>query len=223
MSKMKNKAFTLAETLIVMGIIGVVAALTLPNLNSSTGDKEKVTHLMKIYTNLNDVIGRAQAVYGPVGEWFINDSSDTDRIKRMGNRLTEFLKVTKNCENASNHTSCTGSTLGNSYYSFILADGASVRINGDTAGSRMFFGIYLGGPTKNYNWPNDPFLFNLDLNTGILEPAGQNYQNCFSYGNNGNCTAWVINNGNFDAKYNSGGRCSNSSIILDGVTNTSCK
>jgi len=31
---MKNLAFTLAETLIVMGIIGVVAALTLPNLNS---------------------------------------------------------------------------------------------------------------------------------------------------------------------------------------------
>ena len=35
-------AFTLAETLIVMGIIGVVAALTLPNLNSSSGDKDKV-------------------------------------------------------------------------------------------------------------------------------------------------------------------------------------
>lgn len=38
----KKIAFTLAETLIVMGIIGVVAALTIPNLNSSTADKEKV-------------------------------------------------------------------------------------------------------------------------------------------------------------------------------------
>ena len=35
-SQFTNFAFTLAETLIVMGIIGVVAALTLPNLNSST-------------------------------------------------------------------------------------------------------------------------------------------------------------------------------------------
>ena len=35
-------AFTLAETLVVMGIIGVVAALTIPNLNQSTGDREKV-------------------------------------------------------------------------------------------------------------------------------------------------------------------------------------
>ena len=41
----KAFAFTLAETLIVMGIIGVVAALTIPNLNSSTADKEKVAKL----------------------------------------------------------------------------------------------------------------------------------------------------------------------------------
>ena len=34
----KTLAFTLAETLIVMGVIGVVAALTLPNLNSSTNN-----------------------------------------------------------------------------------------------------------------------------------------------------------------------------------------
>ena len=32
----KNFAFTLAETLIVMGVIGIVSALTLPNLNAST-------------------------------------------------------------------------------------------------------------------------------------------------------------------------------------------
>ena len=42
-------AFTLAEVLIVIGIIGVVAALTLPNLNHATGDKEKVTKVKKIY------------------------------------------------------------------------------------------------------------------------------------------------------------------------------
>ena len=57
----KAFAFTLAETLIVMGIIGVVAALTIPNLNSSTADKEKVAKLQKIYSNLNDAVGRATA------------------------------------------------------------------------------------------------------------------------------------------------------------------
>lgn len=61
----KTFAFTLAETLIVMGIIGVVAALTIPNLNSATADKEKVAKVQKLYSNLNDAFGRAQAVYGP--------------------------------------------------------------------------------------------------------------------------------------------------------------
>lgn len=48
----KKIAFTLAETLIVMGIIGVVAALTIPNLNSSTADKEKVAKVKKRYTKI---------------------------------------------------------------------------------------------------------------------------------------------------------------------------
>ena len=38
----KTLAFAFEETLIVMGIICVVAALTLPKLNSATWDKEKV-------------------------------------------------------------------------------------------------------------------------------------------------------------------------------------
>ena len=53
----KTIAFTLAETLIVMGIIGIVSALTLPNLNSSTGEKEKVAKVKKIYQNLSDALG----------------------------------------------------------------------------------------------------------------------------------------------------------------------
>lgn len=48
----KYIAFTLAETLIVMGIIGVVAALTIPNLNSSTADKEKVAKVKKYIKTL---------------------------------------------------------------------------------------------------------------------------------------------------------------------------
>ena len=93
----KTLAFTLAETLIVMGIIGVVAALTLPNLNSSTGDKEKVAKVKKIYSNLNDALGRAVAVYGPISEWTQNDTSSDAKSKRVADRLTEFMKISKDC------------------------------------------------------------------------------------------------------------------------------
>ena len=69
--------------MVVIGIIGVVAALTLPNLNSSTGDKEKVVKLQKIYSNLQDAFGRAEIVYGPYDEWFVNDGDDEDKQKNV--------------------------------------------------------------------------------------------------------------------------------------------
>ena len=97
-----ESAFTLAETLIVIGIIGVVAALTLPNLNHATGDKEKVTKVMKIYSSLTDAIDRAQAVYGDYDTWFtdINFQGESDSSKaneRFAKRIIEFMKVSKDC------------------------------------------------------------------------------------------------------------------------------
>ena len=45
-------AFTLAETLIVMGAIGVVAALTIPNMSRDTGNVEKLQGLTNCMQNL---------------------------------------------------------------------------------------------------------------------------------------------------------------------------
>ena len=45
LSTVHSLAFTLAETLIVMGIIGVVAALTIPNMNKNTNNTENVVKL----------------------------------------------------------------------------------------------------------------------------------------------------------------------------------
>ena len=136
----KALAFTLAETLIVMGIIGVVAALTIPNLNKSTGDREKVAKLKKIYSNLEDAFGRATAIYGPIDEWFSNLPAGMDTTTRVGDRLTEFMKVSKNCGREKNK-GCLNTTQKNMFdggvtnpdnntsYKFVLADGATVAIS----------------------------------------------------------------------------------------------
>ncbi|MDD3238364.1 MAG: prepilin-type N-terminal cleavage/methylation domain-containing protein [Candidatus Gastranaerophilales bacterium] len=44
---MKNKAFTLAEVLITLVIIGVIAALTIPSLLNNINDNEKRLLLKK--------------------------------------------------------------------------------------------------------------------------------------------------------------------------------
>lgn len=96
------RAFTLAETLIVIGIIGVVAALTLPNLNHATGDKETVTRVKKIYSSLTDAFDRAEVIYGPIDEWCpITEDSDDEApsvcSEMFAKRMIEFLKVSKDC------------------------------------------------------------------------------------------------------------------------------
>lgn len=51
------KAFTLAETLITLGIIGIVAALTIPTVISKYNQKVFATAFKKQYSVLNDTIG----------------------------------------------------------------------------------------------------------------------------------------------------------------------
>src|SRR5574344_1226697 len=47
---LKKCAFTLAEVLITLGIIGVVAALTIPTLINSYQEKATITALKKFYS-----------------------------------------------------------------------------------------------------------------------------------------------------------------------------
>lgn len=48
-----KKAFTLAEVLITLGIIGVVAAITIPGLITKYQKLATVVKLKKVYSQLN--------------------------------------------------------------------------------------------------------------------------------------------------------------------------
>ena len=53
---MKKPAFTLAEVLLTLTIIGVVAALTVPNLMGAVEDKELAAQAQKAYNTLQNAI-----------------------------------------------------------------------------------------------------------------------------------------------------------------------
>ena len=53
MEEPMKKAFTLAEVLITLGIIGIVAAMTLPTLIGKYQKKQTVTQLKKSYTEIS--------------------------------------------------------------------------------------------------------------------------------------------------------------------------
>lgn len=56
--------FTLAEVLITLGIIGVVAALTIPTLMANHRKNVVETRLAKFYSTMNQAIHMAEADYG---------------------------------------------------------------------------------------------------------------------------------------------------------------
>ena len=58
---MKKFGFTLIEVLLTMSIIGVVAALTVPNVVSNYQKKSYVTQLHKVYNDLDRVINKYMA------------------------------------------------------------------------------------------------------------------------------------------------------------------
>ena len=57
----RKAAFTLAEVLITIGIIGVVAAMTLPTLVNKYQQKQSIAQLQKVYSVLNQAFRRSEA------------------------------------------------------------------------------------------------------------------------------------------------------------------
>lgn len=62
-------AFTLAEVLITLSIIGVVAALTLPVVVSNYNKKITEVRLKKFYSVMNQAVERLKTEYGDLGSW----------------------------------------------------------------------------------------------------------------------------------------------------------
>ena len=68
--KMKNKkAFTLAEILITLVVIGIIAAITISIINTNIRKAEIETKLKKTISTLNSVLYRASVDYGPAYNW----------------------------------------------------------------------------------------------------------------------------------------------------------
>ena len=236
-------AFTLAETLAVVGIIGVIAALTLPNLNQSTGNKETVVKLQKLYSDLNNAYGQAIAVYGPIQKW----PKGGDHSVVFSDRIRDFMKNTKYCPPA-NTTCYPGHQDNQTLPSFVTADGSAFLIWADfTCSSSSGNGaeefapigdlvcgtipVDIDGPGKGPNTKGiDRFEFSITKKHGILPRGGQSdvytqgdkIKSCFN-GRWAGCTGWVIENGNMDyLKADSNGKCKDSGVTLS-WTNTSCK
>ena len=75
----RKVAFTLAEVLIILGIIGVVAALTIPGLISKYNEMVTIVALKKTYSELSQAIKMSEVQNGDLKDWeWPDDTSGTN-------------------------------------------------------------------------------------------------------------------------------------------------
>lgn len=122
-SKFVN-GFTLAEVLITLVIIGVVAAMTIPTLINNTKKQEFVAGLKKANSVLSQSILKIGQNNGyPVGDYSFLDGAD------FIEEFSKVVSVTKKCDNFS---ACSGKNLsGENAYKHMTGSNASVS-NGKT-------------------------------------------------------------------------------------------
>ena len=197
----KRFAFTLAEVLITLGIIGVVAALTLPALLTNQRNAELSVGLKKTYSTFAQALDMYQAENG------IRVKSGTVTYRReVKNILVKYIKSAVDCgwggsDNAeelsksclpNNYLNVSGSfnpvvtyktfdgnnTIRLDYFDdgqFVMVDGMFVMVENSQShwfADQIFISVDVNGFEKKPNMLGyDLFMFEVDKN-GKLLPMG---------------------------------------------------
>lgn len=94
----KNKAFTLAEVLITIGIIGIVAALTIPTLMQKNQDATTVAKLKKVYSMLSNAYNLAVQENGTPDTWGLSGAAYSGAPSQvMMQAIIPYLHIAKDC------------------------------------------------------------------------------------------------------------------------------
>lgn len=139
--------FTLAEVLITLAIIGIVAAMTIPNLMQKSYEKETVVKLKKVYSTLNQAYLRAREEYGSPSDWYHSSSEGNKECNNtMLDNFSKYLKVSKICYQ---DTGCYPNVI---YKKIDKTNNANWNMNNNVAklltsdGMSIFFFSYCGNP-----------------------------------------------------------------------------
>ncbi len=218
-------AFTLAEVLITLGIIGTVAAMTLPAIVQKQQEKVTITKLKQTYNILSQAVEMAQVKYSDIHNW--EATGDTQKQSDLYfERITENLTLIKDCGNPSCYNFCENGKeyvdlKGNktsvapiAAHQGLLKNGAMFAVawaqpdNGKWWGKYAAISVDINGSKKPNTIGKDVFVFEIrDMSDNwttyrkpYLYPQGHFFylEECLNYQTSGNCTAWVIKYGNMD-------------------------
>lgn len=212
------KAFTLAEVLVTLGIIGIVAAMTIPTLIAKITEKRTVTQLKAAQSILAQALRAAEEEYGSPEGWGISGYNQESAIK-IANNLKTTMKIALDCGVEDNNNHCAPNQIykllnekdnvnfatGKEYYKIVLMNGSSIYIRGADGNYNTIAVFYIdtNGKAKPNIWGRD--LFQFALRTDGLYPSGHpsissasTAQSCNKLNSGFGCAYYVLHNKNMN-------------------------
>ena len=218
-------AFTLAEVLITLGIIGVVAALTLPSVINNFREKATVAKVKKFYSIISQAHLQALEEKGTPDNWNIGGFLNEEGAKNLINAWAPYLKITKICGSTRG---CYKNVVykdlsGNPRYNIdntkpfakaILADGFLIDTQAlspaywDGYNGKVYGAVHvdINGKSGPNTYGKDHFRFY--VTDKAIVPSGVNTTLTYNFHNaclnnvtdmqGTACTAWVLYNENMD-------------------------
>jgi len=216
-----GRAFTLAEVLITLGVVGVVAAITLPTVIKNYQKHQTVTQLKYAYNLVNNALENFYSENGMQREW---DWVSEDNLENyIQDRIGKYIKVVKYygkshfnsplCPEAGtfkknnlayrwldNKTGISSPPFGVNTVSLLTVNNICIGLNNYNNRAGIFIDI-----NNSTNKPNisgkDLFMFRIDANGKII-PGFSTYDDCKKNSQGYNCSAKIIyNNWEIDKDY----------------------
>lgn len=179
-----KKGFTLAEVLITLVIIGVIAAMTIPTLMNSTNQQEYRTGFKKAISALNQALSLNYALEGTmIGDSTLNSTSAT--ITNLFKKRMSVVATSTNVAFATNSQVGVTPAATNVFYT---ADGMRYAFSLSTAGTfdtdsnEYYYGLFIidvngeKGPntfTTTAAQPKDTYVATLYGNRVVAGIPGQ--------------------------------------------------
>lgn len=161
---MYKKAFTLAEVLITLGILAVVAAMTIPTLIGNYKKKQAVTQLKKVYSSLLQSIEISKIKSGDIADWNWN----LDAYNFFIQYLAANFQVVQNCGNNSGCWYSKGTymlkggvfdntPLKNYWYKILLSDGTFIALEKQD-NTHVHIAVDINGEKAPNTYGKDVFM-----------------------------------------------------------------
>ena len=180
----KQKAFTISEILITLGIIGVVAAITLPAVINNIRAYSYQSKLKKVYSNLQKafVLMKADMGIENIGSYYANSNKNEffTRYPSYFHTIKTFplhydgFTATNYTNNHTFYSKETGGTcnpfpFNTNTKTYILKDGSSFNLIINSY--RAYITVDLNGPYKKPNRMGyDIFVFSISKSTDKIVP-----------------------------------------------------